>query len=112
MGTAGKGTVWEASKNRAKANFSPAMSIALSEDRYGKGLDGASSSDYDQGVRGKGKTNWSTGMQAAEPKYIKKIQKFVPLWSTALPTSGGGRRSPANLQRMSENVQRFIDAAK
>ena len=112
MGTSGKGSKWEAAKTRAKANFSVGMSEALSEQRYEKGLDNSSASDYDQGVRGKGKQNWSTGMQAAESKYTKNIAPFVPLWGQDLPTAGGPRRSAANISRMTENVQRFINAKK
>src|SRR3990167_4108496 len=104
MGTEGKGSVWEGSKSRAKTNFVPAMQEALAKNSYNVGLDRASGSDYDSGVRNKGRANWSVGMQSAEAKYQKNITPFTSLWSAALPTAGGARGSAANLKRMTENV--------
>lgn len=111
-GAKGKGTVWNAAKARAKTNYTPAMQEALSRDAFGKGLDKANSADYDTGVANKGVQNWPVGMQASSEKYGARSSKFVPLWSASLPTPGGNRRSAANIKRMTENVQRFIDAAK
>lgn len=110
-GTEGKGSEWAASKQRAAANFTPAMQAALQEKRYEKGLEKADASDYDRGVRDKGVQNWSTGMSAAGPKYQERIQPFTGLWDQNLPTGRGPKRSASNIKRMTENVQRFIDAA-
>lgn len=110
-GTAGKGAAWESSKARAKVNFAPAMQEALQKDAFGKGLDKAKGSDYDRGVQDKGVTNWGTGMQAGSQKYRERIQPFTNLWGAALPTAKGPRRSPNNLKRMQENVQRFVQTA-
>lgn len=111
QGTEGKGSKWNASKGRAKSNYTPAMQEALQKDAYGKGLEQADADDYDRGVREKGVNNWPTGMQASASKYGERVQKFVPLWNQDLPTAAGPRRSAANLKRMTENVQRFITAA-
>jgi len=111
MGTEGKGSVWESSKSRAKANFIPAMQEAMAKNSYASGLDRANGSDYDSGVRNKGRANWGVGMQSAEAKYTKNIAPFTSLWSAALPTAGGNRGSAANLKRMTENVERFRKAA-
>ena len=111
MGTEGKGSAWESAKARAKTNFVPAMQDALAKKLYESGIDKASASDYDSGVRNKGRANWSVGMQSAEAKYVKNIQTFVPLWSAALPTAGGNRGSAANIKRMTENAERFRKAA-
>lgn len=111
MGTEGKGSVWESSKARAKTNFVPAMQEALAKKSYESGIDKANGSDYDSGVRNKGRANWSVGMQSAEAKYAKNIQTFVPLWSQSLPTAGGARGSAANMKRMTENAERFRKAA-
>ena len=110
-GTKGKGSKWESSKARAKANFKPAMQEALSNGAYDKGLDSANASTYDQGVRDKGVNNWPVGMQAGADAFGKNVQPFVQLWDAELPTAGGQRRSAQNLKRMSENVARFISAA-
>ena len=111
QGTEGKGSEWNASKGRAKANFTPAMQEALQKDAYGKGLDKADASDYDRGIRDKGVNNWPVGMQASADKFAERIQKFEPLWNASLPTPAGPRRSAANIKRMTENVTRFIQAA-
>ena len=110
-GVEGKGSAWNAAKSRAKANYQPAMQEALSKDLYGKGLDTADASDYDEGVRNKGIANWGTGMQAGANKWGERIQKFANLWGQALPTPPGPKRSQANLKRMTENVMRFQQAA-
>jgi len=110
-GTKGKGASWNASKARAKTNFAPAMQEALQKDAYGKGLEKADANTYDRGVMDKGVNNWPVGMQASKSKYQKNIAPFVPLWSADLPTAPQQRRSAANLKRMTENVQRFIQAA-
>ena len=112
IGTTGKGGVWESSKSRAKINFAPAMQEVLAKKSYDLGLDKASGSDYDRGVRDRGVPNWQTGMQTAGEPYLKHIAPFVALWSQSLPTAGGARRRAANMKRMTENVQRFIDAKK
>ena len=111
QGTEGKGSAWNASKARAKSNYTPAMQEALQKDSYSKGLDKADASDYDRGVADKGVNNWPVGMQASADKFGERIQKFVPLWDQALPTAPGPRRSAANIKRMTENVQRFVSAA-
>jgi len=111
MGTEGKGGAWESSKSRAKTNYVPAMQEAMAKKSYESGLDKASGSDYDQGVRNKGRANWSVGMQSAEAKYQKNIAPFTNLWGAALPTAGGARGSAANMKRMTENAERFRKAA-
>ena len=111
QGTEGKGSAWNASKARAKANYTPAMQEALQKGSFEKGLDKADASDYDRGVAEKGVNNWPVGMQASADKFWERIQKFVPLWGQALPTAAGPRRSAANIKRMTENVQRFVTAA-
>lgn len=110
-GTEGKGSAWNASKGRAKANYVPAMQEALQKDAFSKGLDRADASDYDRGVQDKGVNNWPVGMQASADKFGERIQKFTSLWGQSLPTAAGPRRSAANIKRMTENVQRFIAAA-
>jgi hypothetical protein len=110
-GTRGKGAKWQGSKERAKANFAPAMQEALQKGSYAKGLDSANAADYDSGVQNKGVNNWPVGMQASAEKFGKNVQAFVRLWDEALPTAAGNRRSAANLKRMTENVQRFITAS-
>lgn len=111
MGTEGKGSAWASSKARAKTNYGPAMQEVVSKDLYGKGLDKADAGDYDRGIRDKGVQNWGTGMQAGGEKYGQRIQPFVGLWDSSLPTPKGPRRSSANIKRMTENVQRFISTA-
>lgn len=111
-GTAGKGGAWNSAKSRAKSNFAPAMQEVLSKKTYESGLDRANASDYDAGVQNKGIANWGVGMQASGDKYAKGVQPFVPLWSQSLTTSRGPKRSANNIKRMTENVQRFIDAKK
>ncbi|MCI0619648.1 hypothetical protein L0Y40_01265 [Candidatus Wolfebacteria bacterium] len=110
-GAQGKGSKWNAAKGRAKTNFVPAMQEALQKDAYGKGLDRAQASDYDNGIQDKGVNNWPVGMQAGADKYAARVQKFTTLWSESLPTAPGNRRSASNIKRMTENVQRFITAA-
>ena len=110
-GTKNKGSAWAASKSRAKTNFNPAMQEVLSKDLYGKGLDKADATDYDKGILNKGIANWGTGLQAGGEKWEKRVSKFVSLWTQALPTPPGPKRSASNLKRMSENVQRFNKAS-
>lgn len=111
-GTKGKGAAWNSAKARAKENFGPAMQEALSRNAFGKGLDKADASDYDNGIKNKGIANWGTGLQAGADKWGQRVQKFTGLWDASLPTSRGPKRSSNNLKRMTENVQRFMDAAK
>lgn len=111
QGTQGKGQKWNASKARAKSNFTPAMQEALQRDSYGKGLDSADANTYDSGVQNKGVNNWPVGMQASADKFAARVGKFVPLWDQSLPTTAGPKRSAANIKRMTENVQRFVTAA-
>lgn len=108
-GTKGKGQKWDASKARAKINYGPAMQAALADKSYEKGLEKANGSDYEKGVRDKGVANWGVGMSASSDRYQQNIQPFAELWDKDLPTAKGPRRSAANMKRMTENVQRFID---
>ena len=110
-GTKGKGSRWNAAKERAKANFVPAMQEALQKNSYNKGLDAADANTYDRGVADKGVNNWPVGMQASADKFAKNVAPFVSLWDASLPTTAGPKRSAANIKRMTENVQRFITAA-
>ncbi len=110
-GTRGKGAKWNSTKERAKTNWGPAIQEALSKGAYGKGLDKADASSYDRGIADKGVNNWPSGMQASGDKFAKGVTPFVQLWNQQLPTAAGGRRSAANLKRMTENVTRFVTAA-
>ena len=110
-GAKGKGSAWAAAKARAIVNFAPAMAEVLSRGLFATGLNKADATDYDSGITNKGVANWGTGLQAGGIKWEKRIGKFSSLWSAALPTAGGGRRSAANIKRMNENVQRFVTAA-
>lgn len=110
-GTRGKGSAWAGARARAKENYGPAMQEALSKNLFAKGLDNADATDYDRGVQDKGLANWGTGMQAGGTKWEKNSQPFVPLWNQSLPTPRGGKRSAANIKRMTENVARFTSAA-
>jgi len=112
QGTVGKGSAWVGSKARAKANWAPGIQQAIADKAFDRGLDATDANAYEAGVRDKGIANWGTGMQAGSAKYQAKIQKFSGLWGAALPTARGPKRSGANLKRMTENAQRFIDAAK
>lgn len=112
QGTTGKGSAWNAAKARAKANWQPAIQEAISRDAFGKGLDKADAQDYENGVKNKGVPNWGTGLQAGAPKWGERVQKFSSLWNASLPTTRGPKRSSNNLKRMTENVQRFTEAAK
>lgn len=107
-GTEGKGSAWAGSKNRAKTNFKPAMQEVLSKDLYDKGLDKADAQDYDRGIQDKGIQNWGVGMQAGGSKWEERVQPFVGLWDSSLPTAPGPKRSANNMKRMAENAQRFI----
>ena len=110
-GTRGKGAKWAGTKERAKTNWAPAIQEALAKKAYDKGLDKADAGAYDAGIRDKGVNNWPSGMQASGEKFAKGVQPFVQLWDAELPTQAGGRRSAANLKRMTENVTRFVTAA-
>lgn len=110
-GTQGKGSKWAGSKDRAKANYAPAMQEVLSKKLFDTGLDKADAGSYEAGVRDKGVNNWGTGIQAGSEKFGKNVQKFASLWGQSLPTARGQRRSANNIKRMTENAQRFIDAA-
>src|SRR3990167_4363696 len=109
--TRGKGAKWQGSKERAKANWAPAIQEVLAKKTYDKGLDDASAADYDTGVRDKGGNNWPVGMQAGSDKFGKNVQKFVQLGDADLPTAPGNKRSAANIKRMTENVTRFMSTA-
>lgn len=110
-GVEGKGSEWQRGASAAEGNYTQGIQRALSENAYKKGVDRASSSRYDEGVRTKGVNNWPTGMQLSEDRYIEGVQPYAGLWDAALPTPRGPKGSPANLKRMAENVQRF-QAAK
>ena len=110
-GASGKGSKWLSAAGQAEANFKQGMQEYLGKGSLARDMQAAGASAYDQGIATKGGLNWSTGMQTGGAKYAKNTQRFVPLWSASLATPRGSRRSPANLKRMTENVDRFSKAA-
>lgn len=110
-GTRGKGGAWFSQASSAGKNFEAGIRRAITENKFEKGVREAGAESYEAGVRNKGVTNWPTGMSVAGEKYQRKTEKFSRLWGAALPTPRGARRSPNNLKRMAENVDRFIKAA-
>ena len=110
-GVQGKGGAWFSGASKAGANYQQGVQAAIAADKFGKGVRDAGSQSYDLGVTQKGTANWPTGMQQAGGKYQRKIAKFQPLWDQALPTPGGPKRSPANVKRMQENMDRFVRTA-
>ena len=110
-GTRGKGDEWFEGASGAQQNWEQGVTRAAQEDAFSKGVRDAGAGAYDEGVRTKGVTNWPTGMGVAGPKYMRKTERFQRLWDSPLPTPRGARRSPANVKRMEENRQRFIETA-
>jgi len=47
-------------------------------------------------------------MQVGGGKYARKVAKVAGLWNQPLSTPRGPRRSPQNLQRMQQNIERFV----
>lgn len=109
-GTQGKGSKQVAGALAAVDNFNKGIQEAIAKGSFAKGVQEAGPSAFDQGVLNKGVNNWGTGMQLSGDKYLKKIAKFIPLWNQALATPRGAKRSPNNLKRMTENVDRFVRA--
>lgn len=110
-GTRGKGGAWLERAAASTPNYEAGVKRAITEKKFEKGIREAGAEAYESGVRAKGVMNWPTGMSVAGDKYKRKVAKFARLWGEALPTPRGARRSPANLKRMQENVERFIRAA-
>ena len=111
-GTQGKGSDWQRGATGAANNYAAGVQKSLAEGAFAKGVQRASASRYDEGVRTKGVANWPTGMQLAENRYIEGVQPFTGLWDATLPTPRGPKGSPANLARMTDNVKRFQAAKK
>jgi len=111
QGTQGKGQEWESGARRGEDNYKTGVQRALQEGAFGKGVQRAGASRYEQGVQNKGVNNWPTGMQTAGDRYQEGVQPFTSLWDQELSTKRGARRSSANIQRVQENIQRFIRAA-
>lgn len=109
-GTAGKGGRWVGAAAVASKNFKDGMSEFLAKGDLGKAMQEAGGGAYDEGVRNKGVLNWPTGMAAGAAKYTRKVGKFAALWNQPLPTPKGAKRSPNNIKRISENIDRFQKA--
>lgn len=112
QGTQNKGTDWQRGAAAAASNYAAGVQKSLADNAFSKGVQRASASRYDEGVRTKGAANWPTGMQLAENRYVEGVQPFVNLWGAALSTPRGPKGSPANLARMQDNVKRFQAAKK
>ena len=110
-GVSGKGSLWSSRTSASEANWQAGVQEAIAKKKFARGVTEAGPSGYDQGVTQKGVANWPTGMQQAGTKYQKKVAKFQPLWDQALPTPKGNRRSPQNLKRIQDNIDRFVRAA-
>ena len=110
-GTQGKGTKWVGASTQASANFKIGMQDFLAKGDLGKAMQEAGGAAYDTGVSQKGVGNYATGVAIGAPKYATKVQKFAAVWNQPLTTPRGPKRSPANLNRMTENAKRFQSAA-
>ena len=110
-GVSGKGNTWASRTSASEGNWQTGVQQAIASKRFSKGVSDAGASGYDRGVSTKGVANWPTGMQFAGEKYQRKIAKFQPLWDQSLPTPKGARRSPSNLKRIQDNIDRFVRAS-
>lgn len=110
-GTQGKGSRWASGAAAGAANYATGVQASIVKGSFAKGVSEAGASSYDFGVQQKGVNNYGQGVQLGQDKYAKKTQKFAGLWNATLSTPRGAKRSPANLQRMTENVKRFEAAA-
>jgi hypothetical protein len=110
-GVTGKGGRWQSGAAGAQKNYNDGIQQSISKGSYAKGVSKAGSSKYDHGVTTKGVRNWGPGMSDSAQAYTTGVSKVAGLWSQALSTPRGPKRSPANLQRMQDNVKRFQDAA-
>ena len=109
-GAQGKGGKWLQGASAAQSNYEQGVQASIAKKSFSAGVQAAGSSAYDTGVQTKGVANWPTGMQFAGDKYVKNTQKFAQLWTAPLATPRGPRRSPANLKRVQENIDRFTKA--
>lgn len=110
-GVSGKGSLWASRTSASEGNYVQGIQESITKKKFAKGVAEAGASGYEQGVTSKGVANWPTGMQQSGEKYSKKIAKFQPLWDQTLPTPKGNRRSPQNMKRIQENMDRFVRTA-
>lgn len=107
----GKGNTWltrfTASSDAIKAGLQRVIAGNLAIEGARKAGPGR----YDRAATDKAPNAWQLGMADAGTTWLAKISRFLPLWTQALATAPGGRRSAANRRRIEENMKRFEDAA-
>lgn len=110
-GVSGKGSLWASRTSASETSWQAGVQDAIAKKKFSKGVSDSGPSGYEQAVTSKGVQNWPTGMQQAGSKYQKKIAKFQPLWDQSLPTPRSNKRSPQNLKRIQDNIDRFVRAS-
>ena len=102
---------WAQSAQAAEGNFEAGINAAIADKAYGKGIQEAGDSEWQNGARTKGQANYRTGVGASLAKYQSKFQRFASaLASVTLAPRGpkgtnGGRVDVVNAAMMAAKKQ-------
>lgn len=97
---------WEEAAKAAKDTYAAAISEAIAEDRFSKGVDRAGDTKWKDGVREKGRTRYQQGTAVAEDEYDKGFRPFVEvLRSLTLSPRGPKGQNYGRVQEVGEALR-------
>ena len=92
---------WQESTLAAEDIYDGAVTAAIADKRFGKGVRGSSNAEHQAMSIGKGAARYPSGIREAIPKYVRKMGPVLTHMAAITLPPPGPRGSPANIARSS-----------
>ena len=103
---------WKQATVAAGPTYLAGMQASLTEQRWQKAVNKATTDSWKQGVLTKGVSRWGQGVQLAAPQFTNKFAPFVAAIRGVNLPPRFARRDPRNLDRVKAIVDAMIATAK
>ncbi len=104
--------LWKTATAASADNYAAGVQLAISEQRFQKGVARTSPDDYALGVSEKGSVRFGPGVATGAPKWARNFAPFDSALRSANLSPRRPRRDPGNLKRSAEVVALMIQVAK
>jgi hypothetical protein len=102
---------WQESTSAAAPVYQAAMAESLAQNRYQKGVNASSNSEWSTAAITKGAPRFAPGVAAAKDKWQRKFQPYANVIQGVTLSPRGPKGSPQNLQRVAD-IANALHAAK
>ena len=104
-GVSGAGQLWATNSAAAQTTWGDAITTAVANNQYSKGIAKAGPAKYSTAASGKGAQRYPSGVAAAGPAWLSGTQPYLTAISNLTLPPRRPKGDPANMQRVATLTQ-------